>query len=116
MAIDQHWIQPPPTSSPVLVPHPFSGIIDGSVSPDVTIGGAAAATVDSTATNTPPHIPMGGTFVNPPTNQATITAGSASVTINRKAAARAGDQARTCDDLGAVSGAVVATGRVFIGG
>lgn len=116
VAIDMHLIQPPPIATPVMVPHPFSGIIDAGVSRNVTIGGAAAATVDSTATNTPPHLPIGGTFVNPPSNQGTITAGSATVTINGKAAARAGDQARTCDDTGRIGGLVVATGKVFIGG
>jgi uncharacterized Zn-binding protein involved in type VI secretion len=116
VALDMHLIQPPPPATPVMVPHPFSGIIDGGASLDVTIGGAAAATVDSTATNTPPHLPIGGTFVNPPTNQGSITAGSASVTINGKAAARAGDKARTCDDTGRIGGLVVAMGKVFIGG
>jgi uncharacterized Zn-binding protein involved in type VI secretion len=115
-AIDMHLIQPPGTAPPVMVPHPFSGIIDGAVSPNVTIGGAAAATVGSTATNTPPHIPIGGTFVIPPTNQATIIAGSNSVTINGKGAARSGDRSRTCDDTGAIGGTVVAAGQVFIGG
>src|SRR5690349_17521581 len=85
-AIDTHLIQPPGPTSPTPVPHPFSGIIDGGVSSNVTIGGAAAATVDSTATNTPPHIPIGGSFVNPPSNKATITMGSTTVTINSKAA------------------------------
>jgi uncharacterized Zn-binding protein involved in type VI secretion len=115
VAIDMHLIQPPPPSTPVMVPHPFTGIIDGTVSADVTIGGAAAATVNSTATNSPPHIPIGGTFVILPTNKGTIIVGSTSVTINGKGAARAGDKARTCDDTGAVGGTVVATGKVFIG-
>lgn len=116
VAIDMHLIQPPLPATPVMVPHPFSGIIDGGASRDVTIAGAAAATVDSTATNTPPHLPIGGTFVNPPNNRGTITVGSATVTVNGKAAARAGDQARTCDDTGSIGGVVVATGKVFIGG
>lgn len=115
-AIDMHLIQPPPPATPVMVPHPFSGIIDSAVSTDVTIAGTPAATVNSTATNTPPHVPIGGTFVNPPSNQATIVAGSATVTINGKAAARAGDRARTCDDTGLINGVVVAAGQVFIGG
>src|SRR6476661_4818989 len=93
VALDMHLIQPPGPTSPVMVPHPFSGIIDGSVSTDVTIGGAAAATMNSTATNTPPHIPIGGTFVNPPSNKATIIKGSATVTINNKPAARSRDTA-----------------------
>jgi uncharacterized Zn-binding protein involved in type VI secretion len=118
VALDVHLIQPPgaPPPPPVPVPHPFSGIISGAVSRNVMIGGVPAATVDSTATNTPPHIPIGGTFVNPPTNDATITTGSGSVKINGSAAARAGDQARTCNDVGAINGVVVATGQVFIGG
>jgi len=117
VALDMHLIQPPGPTSPVLVPHPFSGIINGSVSADVTIGGAAAATMNSTATNTPPHIPIGGTFVNPPSNKATIVKGSATVTINGKAAARAGDTATTCNDpVDLPSGTVVAVGQVFIGG
>jgi uncharacterized Zn-binding protein involved in type VI secretion len=116
VALDTHLIQPPGPTSPVPVPHPFNGIIDGALSSDVTIGGAKAATVDSTATNTPPHIPMGGTFVNPPSNKATITTGSATVTINGKAAARAGDTARTCNDpVDLPVGTVVAVGQVLIG-
>lgn len=117
VALDTHLIQPPGTSPPVPVPHPFNGIIDGNVSSDVKIGGAFAATVDSTATNTPPHIPIGGTFVNPPSNRATIVLGSQTVKINGRPAARAGDTARTCNDpVDLPIGTVVATGRVFIGG
>jgi uncharacterized Zn-binding protein involved in type VI secretion len=117
VAIDTHLIQPPGPSSPVPVPHPFSGIIDGGVSADVTIGGAAAATLNSTATNSPPHIPIGGTFVVPPSNRATITTGSATVTINGQPAARAGDRARTCNDpVELPVGSVIAAGTVLIGG
>jgi uncharacterized Zn-binding protein involved in type VI secretion len=115
-AIDTHMIQPPGPSSPVPVPHPFSGIIDGGTSEDVTIGGAAAATKDSTATNTPPHLPIGGSFVNPPSNKGTIVTGSMTVTINGKAAARAGDTAKTCNDPTDLPvGTVVAAGMVTIG-
>jgi uncharacterized Zn-binding protein involved in type VI secretion len=116
-AIDTHMIQPPGPTSPVPVPHPFSGIIDGGTSANVTIGGAAAATKDSTATNTPPHLPIGGSFVNPPSNKGTIVTGSMTVTINGKAAARAGDTAKTCNDPTDLPvGKVVAVGTVTIGG
>jgi uncharacterized Zn-binding protein involved in type VI secretion len=116
-AIDTHLIQPPGPTSPVPVPHPFSGIIDGGTSPDVKIDKAAAATKDSTATNTPPHLPIGGSFVNPPSNKGTIMTGSTSVTINGKAAARAGDTAKTCNDpVDLPVGVVVAAGTVTIGG
>lgn len=116
-AIDIHLIQPPGTSPPVPVPHSFNGIIDGSLSSDVKIQGMPAATVNSTATNTPPHIPQGGTFVKPPSNRATIIKGSATVFINNKPAARSGDTALTCNDpVDAPVGTVVAVGTVNIGG
>jgi uncharacterized Zn-binding protein involved in type VI secretion len=76
-----------------------------------------AATVNSTATNTPPHIPIGGTFVKPPTNQARIIMGSSTVFINGQPAARAGDTALTCNDpVDLPSGTVVAVSTVLIGG
>jgi uncharacterized Zn-binding protein involved in type VI secretion len=116
-ATDIHLIQPPGPTSPVPVPHPFSGIIDGNLSSDVKIEGRAAATVNSTATNTPPHIPQGGTFVVPPKNRATIILGSLTVSINGKQAARSGDTALTCNDpVDMPVGQVVAQGTVNIGG
>jgi len=116
-ATDMHLIQPPGTAPPVLTPHPFSGIIDGGLSSNVNIAKMAAATVQSTATNTPPHVPIGGTFVKPPANKATIIKGSSTVFINKKAAARNGDTALTCNDpVDAPVGSVVAVGTVNIGG
>jgi uncharacterized Zn-binding protein involved in type VI secretion len=116
VATDNHLIQPPGTAPPVLVPHPFNGTIDGVLSSNVKIQGRPAATVDSTATNTPPHIPQGGTFVNPPKNQGRITLGSMTVKINGKSAARSGDIAMTCNDpVDLEVGTVQAQGTVNIG-
>ena len=115
-ALDLHLIQPPGTAPTVTVPHAFSGILQQELSPDVKIMGQAAATVDSVAINTPSHIPQGGTFVNPPNNKGTVRAGSTSVRINGKAAARAGDAAETCGEPTNPAGKVVATGTVRIGG
>jgi uncharacterized Zn-binding protein involved in type VI secretion len=116
-ALDVHLIQPPGPTSPVLVPHPFNGIISGGMSSNVNIQGMPAATVNSTATNTPPHIPLGGTFVKPPSNQGTIIKGSVTVMINNKPAARAGDTAMTCNDpIDLPVGTVVAVSTVMIGG
>jgi uncharacterized Zn-binding protein involved in type VI secretion len=116
IGVDVHLIQPPGPTSPVPVPHPYSGIIDGGLSSDVKIMGMPAATVDSTATNTPPHVPLGGSFVSPPSNKATIITGSTTVMINGKPAARMGDTAKTCNDpVDAPVGTVIAVGTVNIG-
>ena len=113
---DMHMIQPPGTAPPVLLPHPFAGILDRALSADVNIMGLPAATVDSTATNQPPHVPSGGSFVNPPANQGKIVLGSSTVLINGKAAARAGDSASTCNDPSDLpAGQVIASGTVLIG-
>lgn len=117
LATDIHLIQPPGPTSPVPVPHPFTGIIDGNLSADVTIESQAAATLGSTATNTPSHIPIGGSFVVPPRNKAQIVKGSATVTINGQPAARAGDTALTCNDpVDLPVGSVMAASKVTIGG
>lgn len=115
-AVDLHLVQPPGTSPPVTVPHPFTGVLSQQLSPDVRIMGMAAATVGSVALNTPPHIPQGGTFVNPPNNRGTVRAGSTSVRINGHAAARTGDRAETCAEPTNPGAQVVATGTVTIGG
>lgn len=105
----------PPVPTPL--PHPFMGMIDGGLSSDVKIMGMAAATVDSTATNTPSHIPQGGPFQSPPSNKGTIKMGSATVKINGKDAARNGDMAETCNDPADLPiGQVIASGTVNIGG
>lgn len=99
------------------LPNPFSGTIDGGLSPDVFVESDAAAVVGSTATNSPEHVAQpGNAFQSPPSNQSTITQGSATVFINGKAAARDGDVARTCNDPTDLEiGKVVATSTVFVG-
>ena len=102
---------------PIPLPHPFVGIIDSNLSTNVKVGGRPAATVGSIANNTPPHIPTppGTSFSVPPSNQANITMGSATVRINGKFAARMGDQAQTCSEF-PVPATVVAAGNVMVGG
>jgi len=79
--------------------------------------GKPAATVDSTATNTPAHVPQGGQFQKPPTNKGKVQMGSTTVKINGKMAARNGDVAMTCNDPSDLPvGKVVAVGTVMIGG
>jgi uncharacterized Zn-binding protein involved in type VI secretion len=120
-AVDTHIVMvpaPPGPPVPTPLPHPFAGIINGNLSSNVKIMGRPAATVGSTADNTPPHIPTppGVSFQKPPANKATIQMGSMTVKINGKAAARNGDTAMTCNDPADMPvGTVIAVGTVMIG-
>ena len=119
VATDVHIVMIPSPGGPVPtpLPHPFVGMLDGSLSSDVNIEGKPAAVQGSTATNTPSHIPQGGPFQKPPSNRATVQLGSSTVLINGKPAARAGDTALTCNDPADLpAGTIVAAGTVLIGG
>lgn len=119
IATDIHIVMIPSPGGPIPtpLPNPFTGQLDGALSSDVKIEGKAAATKDSTATNSPSHIPAGGPFQTPPSNKATVFMGSATVKINGKAAARTGDIAMTCNDPSDLPvGQVVAVSTVLIGG
>lgn len=116
---DTHIVLVPTPGGPVPTPTPlpFNGTITGGCSTDVFIAGMPAAVVGSTATNAPPHLPPNGTFANPPTNQGTVSKGSATVFINGKPAARAGDPVMTCNDPApAPTSQIIAAGTVDIGG
>jgi uncharacterized Zn-binding protein involved in type VI secretion len=115
VAVDTHIVM---VGSSLPLPHPFTGIINGNLSRNVNIMDQPAATVDSTAANTPPHLPTspGTAFQKTPANKATIKVGSQTVNINGKPAARSGDTAMTCNDPADVPiGKVVASGTVMIG-
>jgi uncharacterized Zn-binding protein involved in type VI secretion len=118
VAVDTHIVVPPSPAPPVPLPHPFAGQLNGGLSGDVNIMGRPAATVDSTADNSPAHIttPPGTAFQKPPGNKGTIKTGSATVNINGKMAARNGDTALTCNDPADLPvGQVIAVGTVLIG-
>ncbi len=122
IAIDMHLVlvpAPPGPPVPTPLPHPFSGMLNGSLSSDVKVMGQPAATVGSTADNSPAHIPTppGTAFQIPPMNKGMIMSGSGTVMINHKPAARAGDTVQTCaDPVPNTSGQILAVSTVLIGG
>jgi uncharacterized Zn-binding protein involved in type VI secretion len=122
LGFDTHVVMVPSGTGTVPTPlpgHAFSGTLTSDGSPDVTIEGAAAAVVGTVATNNPPHLPMppGVSFQTPPSNSGKVSQGSATVTINEKAAARLGDPVKTCNDPTDLdtSAIVSGAGRVTIG-
>lgn len=119
VATDIHVVMIPTPGGPVPtpLPHPFMGMLDGSLSGDVFIEGKAAAVQGSTATNSPPHVPQGGPFQSPPKDRGEVLLGSATVFANGKPLARNGDVCLTCNDPADLpAGQVVAVGTVFVGG
>jgi len=121
IATDIHMVlvpAPPGPPVPTPLPHPFNGILDDSLSPNVNVMSMPAATVTSIADDLPPHLPTppGTAFVKPPSNKAIIIMGSPTVFINNKPAARNGDTALTCNDpVDLPVGTVVAVGTVLMG-
>jgi uncharacterized Zn-binding protein involved in type VI secretion len=118
VAVDTHIIMIPTPGGPVPtpLPHPFAGQIMTNTSMNVMIENKPAATVGSVAINMPPHIPQGGPFQTPPTNQGQIIMGSTTVFINNKPAARNGDTVLTCNDPAPMPvGKIIAVSTVLIG-
>jgi RHS repeat-associated protein len=118
IGVDIHLIQPPGPVPPVPVPHPFvgivfdpvgmavgmainaaiSGIFGGPFSGPVFINGMPAANTGTQVKGMPVHIPIGGVFVNPPSNEGTIITGSKTVHILGCSAARLTSMVMTCND------------------
>ena len=118
VGVDIHIIMIPSPAGPVPtpMPMPFVGKLSGALSSSVQIDNKPAAVKGSTAQNQPQHIPAGGPFQNPPSNQATVNDGSGSVFFDGSKAARMGDPAKTCNDpQDAPTGVIIAVSTVLIG-
>ncbi len=118
VGLDTHIIMIPSPGGPVPtpMPMPFVGKLSGALSTSVQIDNKPAAVKGSTAQNQPQHIPAGGPFQKPPSNMATVDAGSDTVFFDSQKAARLGDAAKTCNDPeDAPNGVIVAAGTVIIG-
>ena len=116
-AMDTHLVIVP-SGPPVTQMLPFSGRLVDGLSSNVRIQQRPAAVSGSTAVNTPLHLPIapGTAFSRPPSNQGTVQSGSATVRINGRPAARAGDPVTTCNDPADLpAGTIVAAGPVRIG-
>jgi uncharacterized Zn-binding protein involved in type VI secretion len=106
---------PPGPPVPTPLPHPFVGTIVQGCSTNVLICGKPAAIVGCGAVNTPPHIPQGGPFQKPPSNQGKVLLGSPTVQINGKGAVRMNAPAMTCNDpTDLPAGKVIATAMTVL--
>ena len=75
LGIDIHIIQPPGPVPPLPVPHPFVGFLLDAfdylpwIGGTVYVNGAMRAQAGTEAKGMPKHIPIGGVFVMPPSNE-----------------------------------------------
>ena len=116
VATDLHTVITPGPSS-ALLPHLFSGSLDGELAASVKVDGKQAAVSESTCRNSPGHVPTppGTSFVNAPSNSGTVKGGSGTVRICGKPAARANDMAQTCSESPGADGQIVGTSSVKVG-
>lgn len=106
IGVDVHIIQPPGPVPPVPIPHPFVGFVIDPIDyapvigASVEVNGLKRAQAGSSVKPTPPHIPIGGTFVKPPGNEGEVFMGSATVSADGDAFSFLGVPVLTCQDIG----------------
>ena len=106
MGVDIHIIQPPGPVPPVPIPHPFIGIVFDPmefipfIGASILVNGIPRAQAGTTVKGLPPHFPIGGMFVKPPTNDGEIYMGSLTVMAEFEPLAFMGAPVMTCQDVG----------------
>ena len=106
VGVDIHIIQPPGPVPPVPVPHPFIGmVIDPMeyapiIGGTVKVNGMMRGVAGTGGKCLPPHIPIGGVFVKPPSNECEIFMGSQTVAFDGDPASRLGLPALSCHCIG----------------
>src|SRR4051794_8148772 len=87
LGVDTHIILIPTPAGPVPtpLPHPYVGMLLDpmdyipKVGTAIRVNGVPRAVAGTSGMATPPHIPMGGPFAKPPTNESEMFMGSMSV-------------------------------------
>jgi uncharacterized Zn-binding protein involved in type VI secretion len=118
VGIDTHIVlvpAPPAPPIPTPLPHPFRGPLKDKLCKTVFADDKPCATKGSKALNKP-HVPSGGpSFQTPPKDEGTVKAGSSTVFMEDKAAARHGDIVETCNDpVDAPMGRIIAVSTVIV--
>lgn len=107
VGIDMHMVQPPPPAPPVMLPVPFVGYLidpaDYAGGCTIHVNGLPRARAGTPGMGCPPHVPPGGMFVKPPTNECEMYQGSSTVVFDGDAASAMGHQVLGCHDVGMVA-------------
>lgn len=105
LGVDIHIVQPPGPVPPVPIPHPFVGMVYDPmefvpmVGATILANGLPRAQAGTTVVATIPHIPLGGTFVKPPTNDGEIYMGGLTVPGDDEPFSFLGCPVLTCQDM-----------------
>ena len=106
MGIDVHIVQPPGPVPPVPIPHPYIGMVLDvmdyipKIGATVYVNGLPRGQGGTAGQAIPPHIPMGGMFVKPPTNESELFLGSATVAVDDEPFVYGMLPVLTCQDIG----------------
>jgi RHS repeat-associated protein len=108
VGLDTHIILIPSPAGPIPtpLPHPYIGIVFDPMDyvpvfgATVYINGLPRGTAGTNGLATPPHIPMGGPFLKPPSNESEIFMGSATVLCDGEPQSFLGLPVLSCQDIG----------------
>lgn len=106
IGVDIHIIQPPGPVPPVPIPHPFIGMVFDPmefvpiVGAAIQVSGIPRAQAGTAVKGMPPHFPIGGVFVKPPSNDGEIFMGSLTIPAEFEPLAFMGSPVMTCQDAG----------------
>jgi len=108
MGVDMHIIQPP-AGPPLPIPHPFIGMVFDPVEfvpiigASILVNGLPRAQAGTTVKATIPHVPIGGVFAKPPTNDGEVYMGIIAISGEGEPLPSLGTPVLTCQDTGMVS-------------
>lgn len=105
LGIDIHLIITP-AGVTVPIPHPYIGLVLDPmdwipiIGASVKVNGLPRGQAGTAGKALPPHIPIGGVFAKPPTNESEIFMGSATVLADGEPLSRLGLPVLSCQDIG----------------
>jgi RHS repeat-associated protein len=103
LGLDVHIVVRPPPALPTPTPTPFTGFFFDpmdAVGATVRIQGLPRVIAGSSAVAMPPHIPLVGVFLKPPSNDGELFMGSSSVLTEGEPQGYAALPVLTCQDVG----------------
>lgn len=105
LGIDIHLIVTP-AGVTVPIPHPYVGLVLDPmdwvpfIGATVKVNGLPRGQAGTAGKAIPPHIPIGGVFAKPPTNESEIFMGSSTVLADGEPLSRLGLPVLSCQDIG----------------